>query len=75
MIESLAYNVMSQIEDILEADALAQGASAMEPRNSLTDFSLAADIQEMNTNKEPESLHCTAETTTSMTLLDFMGWV
>lgn len=74
MIESLAYNMSSRIEDVLEADALAQDPSATEPRNSLLDSSPPANIPESSIEDEPESLHCSAETPSSMTLSDFMGW-
>ncbi|OWM66041.1 rho guanine nucleotide exchange factor 8-like [Punica granatum] len=73
VIESLAYNVMSRIEDVLEADALAQDPSAAEAKNFSINSLSPGRVPNSNIDEEQESLHC-SETPNSMTLSDFMGW-
>ncbi|KAK4783782.1 hypothetical protein SAY86_018150 [Trapa natans] len=70
VIESLAYNVISRIEDVLEADDLVQGTSAVELGDSSINASPPAEIPESKTKNDSDS----PKTSTSMTLLDFMGW-
>ncbi|KAK4760721.1 hypothetical protein SAY87_005614 [Trapa incisa] len=70
VIESLAYNVLSRIEDVLEADAFARDPTATESRSSLFKSSLPPSIPDPNTEDNSE---CN-ETPSSMTLSDFMGW-
>ncbi|PSS07431.1 Rop guanine nucleotide exchange factor like [Actinidia chinensis var. chinensis] len=73
ILESLAYTVISRIEDVLHADSLAQNPSLGEQkRNPLRDSSLTAD-KFPNAREELEKLNL-SETPTSMTLSDFMGW-
>ncbi|GFZ04163.1 rop guanine nucleotide exchange factor-like protein [Actinidia rufa] len=73
ILESLAYTVISRIEDVLHADSLAQNPSLGEQkRNPLSDSSLTAD-KFPNAREELEKLNL-SETPASMTLSDFMGW-
>ncbi|KAK4765367.1 hypothetical protein SAY86_026457 [Trapa natans] len=67
VIESLAYNVLSRIEDVLEADAIAQDPTATE---SLFKPSPPPNTSDSNTEDEPE---CN-EAPSAMTLSDFMDW-
>lgn len=62
MLESLAYTVMSRIEDVLYADQLAQDPiQKILSRNS-------SELKEKAENQD------SSEPRTSMTLSDFMGW-
>ncbi|PSS17927.1 Rop guanine nucleotide exchange factor like [Actinidia chinensis var. chinensis] len=73
ILESLAYTVISRIEDVLHADSLAQNPSlGQQKRNPLIDSSLTAD-KFPNAREELEKLNL-SETPASMTLSDFMGW-
>ncbi|GFS44431.1 RHO guanyl-nucleotide exchange factor 8 [Actinidia rufa] len=73
ILESLAYTVISRIEDVLHADSLAQNPSlGQQKRNPLIDSSLTAD-KFPNVREELEKLNL-SETPASMTLSDFMGW-
>lgn len=67
IIESLAFNVMSRIEDVLKADSKARNVSAGEQKRSPVLHKFASAKEEI------EKLN-SAETPTSMTLLDFIGW-
>ncbi|CAA0822365.1 Rop guanine nucleotide exchange factor 12 [Striga hermonthica] len=62
IIESLAFTVLSRIEDVMQVDSEAQNPSSGEPMKS--------PVREPSTEEESNS----AETPNSMTLLDFMGW-
>lgn len=75
ILESLAYTVLSRIEDVLHADHLARNPSqALGKRNQLRNPSPATDTERFSTpREETEKVH-SAETPTSMTLSDFMGW-
>ncbi|XP_057768135.1 rho guanine nucleotide exchange factor 8-like isoform X3 [Salvia miltiorrhiza] len=66
VLETLANTVMSRIEDVLYADSMAQeSATGTAPTES--------NIP--GTGDEPaEKMSCAANTPTSRTLLDFMGW-
>ncbi|KAL0015417.1 hypothetical protein SO802_002486 [Lithocarpus litseifolius] len=67
IIESLAFNVMSKIEDVLYADSLTQNPLLAESnRNPSRDPSTL-------TGEEADKW-CAAETPNSKTLSDFMGW-
>ena len=67
IIESLAFNVMSKIEDVLYADSLTQNPLLAESnRNRSRDPSTL-------TGEEADKW-CPAETPNSKTLSDFMGW-
>ncbi|KAI3992645.1 hypothetical protein MKX01_007967 [Papaver californicum] len=63
IIESLAFTVMSRIEDVLYADSLVHNPSLGESNRPLA-------LDPPNTDEEPTQL----ETPGSMTLFDFMGW-
>ncbi|XP_010550868.1 PREDICTED: rho guanine nucleotide exchange factor 8-like [Tarenaya hassleriana] len=71
ILESLAYTVMSRIEDVIYADSLAQKQSSAEETSEAgrteTDSESA---RSSNSGEESEKL----ETQYSKTLLDFMGW-
>ncbi|CAD5178193.1 unnamed protein product [Musa acuminata subsp. malaccensis] len=72
ILESLAFTVMSQIEDVLYADSLTQDPSLKDSsrRQLLTDSDLGA-VKKLNPEEEMEKLK---EAPSSMTLSDFMGW-
>ncbi|KAL0342011.1 UNVERIFIED_CONTAM: Rho guanine nucleotide exchange factor 8 [Sesamum calycinum] len=65
IIESLAFTVLSRIEDVMHADSLARGPSNAEHKRNQT--------KERPPKEDPEHVN-PAETPTSKTLLDFMGW-
>jgi hypothetical protein len=69
VLESLAYSVMSRIEDVLGADAAAQNLTATEAARRLMDGDAAA--RKLDAMEELEKLN---EAPASMTLYDFMGW-
>ncbi|KAL6996470.1 Rop guanine nucleotide exchange factor 12 [Sarracenia purpurea var. burkii] len=75
ILESLAFTVISRIEDVLHADSLAQNPSLGEQkRHPLRDPSLVMKTDKFpNAKEELEKLQIT-EIPTSMTLSDFMGW-
>ncbi|XP_038899805.1 rop guanine nucleotide exchange factor 12-like [Benincasa hispida] len=66
ILESLAFTVMSRIEDVLHADGLTQNPSQIATRRKSTSEAPVEKSEEMNNNGP--------ETPASMTLLDFMGW-
>ncbi|KAJ7973854.1 Rop guanine nucleotide exchange factor like [Quillaja saponaria] len=70
IIESLAFTVMSRIEDVLYADSLTQNPS-LEKYNGRLSF--AEQAKSPNSGEDIDSLHST-DTPNSMTLSDFMGW-
>ncbi|KAK4790060.1 hypothetical protein SAY86_017364 [Trapa natans] len=76
VIESLAFTVFSRIEDVLNADTAARSASqagtGSAKRNGLS--AATATWQERLPSYKEAEKESTAETPTSMTLLDFMGW-
>ncbi|CAN4100237.1 unnamed protein product [Withania somnifera] len=61
IIESRAFTIMSRIEDVLQADAMAQKPSNGEVKRPLSD-------------KEEVGKLSSAENGAGMTLLDFIGW-
>uniref|UniRef100_A0A2N9IVA6 PRONE domain-containing protein n=1 Tax=Fagus sylvatica TaxID=28930 RepID=A0A2N9IVA6_FAGSY len=67
IIESLAYNVMSRIEDVLYADSITQNPSLAQSK-----MNLSMDPS-MLTGEEADKWN-SAETPNSKTLSDFMGW-
>ncbi|KAK9142615.1 hypothetical protein Syun_012015 [Stephania yunnanensis] len=74
ILESLAYTVISRIEDVLHADSLARNPTQSQPKSR----PLSIDTNSMGTVKldateELEKLNM-MEVATSMTLSDFMGW-
>ncbi|XP_043697332.1 rho guanine nucleotide exchange factor 8-like, partial [Telopea speciosissima] len=75
ILESLAFTVMSRIEDVLYADSLAKDPSLAESKRKLSVESLPVvePVKFSGPGEESELLN-SAETPTSMTLSDFMGW-
>ncbi|PKI71034.1 hypothetical protein CRG98_008615 [Punica granatum] len=74
VIESLAFTVLSRIEDVLYADVVAKNPSqAPLKRNPLLTTPSMGMEKLPNFKDEVEKLK-TAEAPASMTLLDFMGW-
>lgn len=72
MLESLAYSVMSRIEDVLSADAAAQNLTASEAaRRMMESAAEAPAARKLDAKEELEKLN---EAPASMTLFDFMGW-
>ncbi|KAG6581891.1 Rop guanine nucleotide exchange factor 12, partial [Cucurbita argyrosperma subsp. sororia] len=65
ILESLAFTVMSRIEDVLDADYMAQNPSQVSSKKNSTRETA------VSSGEEPQSA---ADTPTSMTLLDFMNW-
>ncbi|CAA7402744.1 unnamed protein product [Spirodela intermedia] len=73
ILESLAFTVMSRIEDVLYADSLTQDPSPGDAKGRTS--SLAAEPVKLLTAAEEEAKRTSwAEPPTSMTLSDFMGW-
>ncbi|CAK9155177.1 unnamed protein product [Ilex paraguariensis] len=77
VLESLANTVMSRIEDVLYVDSLTQDPSLPVSRKKLSmDSSPSPQPQppsSISSMEETEKLN-SADTPTSMTLSDFMGW-
>ncbi|KAK4479155.1 hypothetical protein RD792_014666 [Penstemon davidsonii] len=76
VLESLANTVMSRIDDVLYADSLAQDPSLAECtwKQHPTDATQTPRKSFSSPEDEQEQLSSAAETPTSMTLSDFMGW-
>lgn len=76
VLESLANTVMSRIEDVLYADSIAQDPSlAIAKWKPSPDSSPSPQQSGVSSpGEETEKLSSAAETPTSMTLSDFMGW-
>ncbi|RWR72455.1 PRONE domain-containing protein [Cinnamomum micranthum f. kanehirae] len=77
VLESLAFTIMSRIEDVLYADSLTQNPSLAELKK---EFPFSPEIPPApypvnlpNLGEQKEKLN-TAESPISMTLSDFMGW-
>ncbi|XP_042492695.1 rho guanine nucleotide exchange factor 8-like [Macadamia integrifolia] len=74
ILESLAFTVMSRIEDVLYADSLARDPSLAESDRKLSVNSLAIGrVKFPDAEEEIQKLN-SIDTPTSMTLSDFMGW-
>lgn len=63
VLESVAYKVISRIEDVMYADSLAQNPSLAQSKKKSATDSTAFKEENLNENS-----------TGSMTLSDFMGW-
>lgn len=76
VLESLANTVMSRIEDVLYADSIAQDPSlAVAKWKPSPDSSPSPQLSGVSSpGEETEKLSSAAETPTSMTLSDCMGW-
>ncbi|KAK2654811.1 hypothetical protein Ddye_014667 [Dipteronia dyeriana] len=71
ILESLAYTVLSRIEDVLYADFATQNPTQVTcNRKFMREDSTVSMSESMNPNEDCDK----AETPTSKTLLDFMGW-
>nr|DAD35529.1 TPA_asm: hypothetical protein HUJ06_006169 [Nelumbo nucifera] len=74
ILESLAYTIMSRIEDVLYADSVARNPSLIESnRKSATETTPGTPVQFSSPGEEMEKLN-SREAPVSMTLSDFMGW-
>ncbi|AQK69897.1 Rop guanine nucleotide exchange factor 9 [Zea mays] len=71
VLESLAYSVMSRIEDVLSADAAAQNLTATEAARRVLESADLLAPRKLDAKEELEKLN---EAPASMTLFDFMGW-
>lgn len=67
ILETLAFTVLSRIEDVMSADAQARGSSNAEKKNSLKERTISDKVAAPKEDGE-------SETPNSKTLLDFMGW-
>ncbi|WOK99277.1 rho guanine nucleotide exchange factor 8-like [Canna indica] len=76
VLESLAFTVMSRIEDVLRADATAQDPSlgVAKTKPSTTDLERAAGTVKPLDSKEEMDRANEFDANNSMTLSDFMGW-
>ncbi|KAJ3692227.1 hypothetical protein LUZ60_012577 [Juncus effusus] len=70
VLESLAFSVMSRIEDVLHADNLARNPSLKDSNKKKSDTNTTGPVK-LDPRVELEKLK---EAPTSMTLWDFMGW-
>ncbi|KAL0910391.1 hypothetical protein M5K25_021369 [Dendrobium thyrsiflorum] len=74
ILETLAYTVMSRIEDVLYADELAQDPSKKSSNRKLSlSDSDPLSLKNFDPKEEIEKL-ASMESQTSFTLSDFMGW-
>ncbi|CAN4088978.1 unnamed protein product [Withania somnifera] len=74
IIESRAFTVMSRIEDVIQADDLAQDPSNAEVKRFPIENSLGgSDETNLNDKEDVEKLS-SGDTPNSKTLLDFIGW-
>ncbi|XP_061366429.1 rop guanine nucleotide exchange factor 9-like [Gastrolobium bilobum] len=74
VIESLAFTVLSRIDDVLYADTMTKNPSlAVSSRRYSLDSLQVAQQLSPNSGEETSNLH-SSETPPSMTLSDFMGW-
>ncbi|PIA64961.1 hypothetical protein AQUCO_00100434v1 [Aquilegia coerulea] len=73
ILESLAYTVMSRIEDVLYADSLTQNPSMPPAPKRRPSFDAHSNMGKLDPGVEIEKLN-TMTGLTSMTLSDFMGW-
>lgn len=75
VIESLAYTVLSRIEDVLYADSMTKNPSlAVSSRKYSLDSMPMGEERSPNAGEEEAGNLQSAETPGSMTLSDFMGW-
>lgn len=70
ILETLAFTVLSRIEDVMSADSQARGSSNAEKKNSLKERTVSDKVAAA----PKEDGGGEAETPNSKTLLDFMGW-
>lgn len=74
VIESLAFTVLSRIDDVLYADLIARNPSQASFKRKPLLASPSMEPERLPNFKEEVEKLSTTETPTSMTLLDFMGW-
>ncbi|KAJ7963011.1 Rop guanine nucleotide exchange factor like [Quillaja saponaria] len=74
ILESLAFTVLSRIEDVLYADYLTQNPSQAGNRKCSVRASPQTTVPDMFPSPREETDKSGAETPGSMTLSDFMGW-
>ena len=72
VLESLAFTVMSRIEDVLYADSSSRDPSLGEAKGRTS--TAATEPVKISGVKEDAQRTSWSETPTSMTLSDFMGW-
>ncbi|KAK9130929.1 hypothetical protein Sjap_011416 [Stephania japonica] len=70
VLESLSFNVISRIQDVLDADSLTRDPTPPEPRSHIN---LGA-LKIFDPREERDMLMSAIDAPTSMTLSDFMGW-
>ncbi|KAL6140883.1 hypothetical protein ACLB2K_059175 [Fragaria x ananassa] len=73
ILESLAFTVLSRIEDVLYADYCVQNPSAASKKNSLGETTPSSPSTSPDRSMHKDDNGGT-ETPSSMTLSDFMGW-
>lgn len=73
ILESLAFTIISRIDDVLFADRLSQNPAETSRPYSLPEDPIKGRLKLLNPSKEMEKLNA-LEVPTSMTLSDFMGW-
>ncbi|XP_022998074.1 rop guanine nucleotide exchange factor 12-like isoform X1 [Cucurbita maxima] len=71
ILESLAFTVMSRIEDVLYADYLAQNPTQASSKSPSRETPVSSGVDKPSPGEETQNA---SETLTSMTLLDFMNW-
>ncbi|KAI6690050.1 hypothetical protein NL676_026878 [Syzygium grande] len=75
VLESLAFTVMSRVEDVLHADYVAQNPSqATAKKNGFRDSSPVTESESFSSPREDMENLASPRTPSSMTLSDFMGW-
>ncbi|KAF8025591.1 hypothetical protein BT93_F2432 [Corymbia citriodora subsp. variegata] len=75
VIESLAFTVMSRVEEVLHADYVAQNPSqAMAKKNRFGDSSPVMESENVTSPQEDVEKLASPRTPSAMTLSDFMGW-
>ncbi|CAK9174596.1 unnamed protein product [Ilex paraguariensis] len=74
ILESLAFTVMSRIEDVLLADFLTINPSSGEQWSPLKESPPVTGLLKLPSTKEELEKLTSIEAPNSMTLLDFMGW-
>ncbi|CAJ1951759.1 unnamed protein product [Sphenostylis stenocarpa] len=74
VIESLAFTVMSRIEDVLYADSMTKNPSSVVSSGTLSLDSLPNSGKTSPSSRDENNNFNSSETQPSMTLSDFMGW-
>ncbi|KAL3735867.1 hypothetical protein ACJRO7_024916 [Eucalyptus globulus] len=75
VLESLAFTVMSRVEEVLHADYVAQNPSQVTAtENGFRDSSPLKESENFSSPREDAEKLASPRTPSSMTLSDFMGW-